>query len=101
MTMVSPWMVRPPTVADAFSSTGLSRTVTVELLLIDSSRVCRRGHANFRPREPTNVTQKGGCVATLLYSPADPDAARPPREERTKATGPPPEIAHARRGTRA
>src|ERR1043165_4271814 len=70
MTMVSPWMVRPPTVADAFSSTGLSRTVTVELLLIDSSRVLSMAAARMSPQEPTNVTQKRWPVATLLYSPA-------------------------------
>src|SRR3954471_4198097 len=36
MTNVSPWMVRPPTVAVATPSTGFSRTVTVELLLMRS-----------------------------------------------------------------
>src|SRR6266480_2073392 len=36
MMSVSPWMVRPPTFADATLSTGLSRTVTVEALLIQN-----------------------------------------------------------------
>ena len=34
MTKFSPWMTRPPVVARATASTGVSRTVTVELLLI-------------------------------------------------------------------
>ena len=36
-TNVSPWIVRPPTIADATGCTGVSRTVTVELLLMLSS----------------------------------------------------------------
>src|ERR1700704_6158437 len=34
MMIVSPWIVRPPAFAEAMSSTGFSRTVTVELLLM-------------------------------------------------------------------
>src|SRR5437899_12764680 len=41
--IVSPCIVRPATDADATSSTGLSRTVTVELLLMGSSPAGRSG----------------------------------------------------------
>src|SRR5262245_42447033 len=37
--MVSPWIVRPPAFAEDTSSTGVSRIVTVELLLMKSSRL--------------------------------------------------------------
>src|SRR5262245_11246836 len=52
-------MVRPPAVADATASTGFSRAVTVELLLMHSPR-CRG--------DRRNVTHNSRAEATLLYS---------------------------------
>src|ERR1700732_624267 len=56
-------MIRPPAFADATSSTGFSRTVTVELLLMRSSCSHRGpdpGDAMRRPRHPARavVVQK-------------------------------------------
>src|SRR5262245_11290268 len=59
-------MVRPATLAVATSSTGRSRTVTVELLLMRSSFLCVK---NARI-ETGNVTHKAVLEATLLYCPA-------------------------------
>src|SRR6185295_14382076 len=52
MTNVSPWIVRPPTVAVATPSTGFSRTVTVELLLMRFPSVFAR--YTRVPRADTN-----------------------------------------------
>src|SRR5476649_1559467 len=53
MTNVSPWIVTPPTVAVATPSTGFSRTVTVELLLMRSPSVLAR--YGSVPLSDTNV----------------------------------------------
>src|SRR5262245_48678309 len=76
MTIVSPWMVRPPNFADATSSTGLSRTVTVELLLIQSSRF-----VGGSPRAPADANRlmlrKNKGMPQPCYTPSPSDAPAP------------------------
>src|SRR5258708_18226726 len=67
MTNVPPGMVRRATAAVATSSTGRSRTVTVELLLMRSPFFCGNAASRVRTRR-VNVTKKQQLEATLLYS---------------------------------